>query len=331
MFCSKCGAPNPDDGKFCSCCGAPLVLSSTETQGAENINQSVVKEIQPSQPTIQKGDKKSGSKKQKKKWKKLLWIILAIILVIVLLIVIVSAAQDPVKKVTEKYMAGLCQLNNMEDVCDTALEDSDEVDFYNTLIKGLDVDTITQVCGSQIGGLVSDFYNTLFDFEYEITDTVDNGDGTGIAYVNIKTHNFRDYFDKVQQIITDDSFTSSSTELVVGVLADIATDGSTDYTSQTSIDILDKALGELDYGNAWKLTLPVSKADDGNWYLSEPGYYVLDAISDGTFSEILKLLNETINDLEAIGEAVSEVFDAADDWLGSLARDVVGAAADYLA
>lgn len=87
----------------------------------------------------------------------------------------------------------------------------------------------------------------------------------------------------------------------------------------------------MDYGNTWEVTLPVSKADDGNWYLSGPGYYVLDAISDGTFSEILKLLNETINDLEAIGEAVSEVFDAADDWLGSLASDVVGAAANYLA
>lgn len=220
MFCSKCGAPNPDGGKFCSNCGAPLVVSSTEIPKAENINRSVMKDLQPSQPAISKSGKKTKIKKPKKKWKKVLWIILAIILVIVLLIVIISAAQDPVKKVTEKYMAGLCQLNNMEDVCDTALEDSDEVDFYNTLIKGLDVDTITQACGSPIGGLVSDFYSTLFNFEYEITDTIDNGDGTGVARVTITTHNFRDYFDKVQQIITDDSFTESSTDLVVGVLAD---------------------------------------------------------------------------------------------------------------
>ena len=28
MFCSKCGAQNPDDSKFCSSCGAPLALAA---------------------------------------------------------------------------------------------------------------------------------------------------------------------------------------------------------------------------------------------------------------------------------------------------------------
>ena len=34
MFCSKCGAENPDDAKFCSKCGAGLAVVPTPTQGA---------------------------------------------------------------------------------------------------------------------------------------------------------------------------------------------------------------------------------------------------------------------------------------------------------
>jgi uncharacterized membrane protein len=34
MFCSKCGAENPDGAKFCSKCGAGLGIAATPTEGA---------------------------------------------------------------------------------------------------------------------------------------------------------------------------------------------------------------------------------------------------------------------------------------------------------
>ena len=34
MFCSKCGAENPEDAKFCSKCGAELGVAATPTEGA---------------------------------------------------------------------------------------------------------------------------------------------------------------------------------------------------------------------------------------------------------------------------------------------------------
>ena len=34
MFCSKCGAENPEGAKFCSKCGAGLAASTTPTEGA---------------------------------------------------------------------------------------------------------------------------------------------------------------------------------------------------------------------------------------------------------------------------------------------------------
>jgi len=34
MFCSKCGAENPEEAKFCSKCGAGLAVSPTPTEGA---------------------------------------------------------------------------------------------------------------------------------------------------------------------------------------------------------------------------------------------------------------------------------------------------------
>jgi uncharacterized membrane protein YvbJ len=34
MFCSKCGAENPEGAKFCSKCGAELGVAATPTEGA---------------------------------------------------------------------------------------------------------------------------------------------------------------------------------------------------------------------------------------------------------------------------------------------------------
>jgi uncharacterized membrane protein len=34
MFCSKCGAENPEGAKFCSKCGAGLAVAATPTEGA---------------------------------------------------------------------------------------------------------------------------------------------------------------------------------------------------------------------------------------------------------------------------------------------------------
>jgi uncharacterized membrane protein len=34
MFCSKCGAENPEGARFCSKCGAQLAISATPTEGA---------------------------------------------------------------------------------------------------------------------------------------------------------------------------------------------------------------------------------------------------------------------------------------------------------
>ena len=37
MFCSKCGAENPEGAKFCSKCGAGLGVAATPTEGAANV------------------------------------------------------------------------------------------------------------------------------------------------------------------------------------------------------------------------------------------------------------------------------------------------------
>lgn len=160
--------------------------------------------------------------------------------------------------------------------------------------------------------LISNYFATLFDFKYKVVTTADNGDGTGTAYVDIRTHNFDSYMESIGNVLAE-----SPEAFLEPVILYIATDGKIDEVTDTAIDVMNEALNGLEKDKYYSIELPLQKADDGKWYLVQPAYKVLNAISDGWFEVLVELVNEVTAMLQEIGAFIDDAFSGFASWVNT--------------